>query len=131
MIRGLLPVAVFVALLYGTAANAADQDANTTTAFKRCEALARSELDIANCLDAELARQKTILNVAYTARISGEDPKRVAEISKAQKAWVAFRDADCAAQMVHGGSAGPQSWLACMVRLTAARAVEMETYGSW
>lgn len=52
-------------------------------------------------------------------------------IERAQKAWIAYRDADCEAQMIKGGSAAGQSWLTCMIRLTADRALEMETYGAY
>lgn len=94
-------------------------------------AAASTNVEHGYCLDGELQRQKANLNAAYAERIRGADADFRGRIEKAQRAWIAFRDADCDAQALHGGSGEAASWLTCMVRLTADRAVELERYGAY
>ena len=108
-----------------------DVGAHVTRPYRHCHAAAESEAARSECLDAELTRQKANLNAAFQDRSKDMDPEGRRLLDAAQRAWVTFRDADCKAQMIRGGSAAAQSWLTCMVRLTADRAVEMETYGVW
>jgi uncharacterized protein YecT (DUF1311 family) len=108
-----------------------DEGANVTRAYRQCDAAAKSNVARSVCLEAELTRQKANLNAAFLVRSKDLDPEGLKLLNVAQRAWVTFRDADCKAQMIRGGSAAGLSWLTCMVRLTADRAVEMETYGAY
>lgn len=108
-----------------------DLGSNVSAALRRCMAGAAANVDQGHCLDGELQRQKANLNAAYNERLRGADPAFRLRMEKAQRAWVAFRDADCDAQTLHGGSGAAMSYLTCMVRLTANRAVEMERYGAY
>lgn len=104
---------------------------NVSSAFQRCTSEAESEVEKTACLDAEFTRQKANLEAAYGLRLQQIGAQNASLLRVAEKAWVSFRGADCRAQMIKGGSAATESWLTCMVRLTADRAREMETYGSW
>lgn len=132
-----MKIAVFGALFllftltHGLAAHANEVARNVTPAYLRCEAAASSELDSSLCLEGELSRQKANLKAALSLRLSQMDEEGAGLLRSAQEAWTTFLEADCKAQMIRGGSAASQSWLTCMVRLTANRAIEMETYGIW
>jgi uncharacterized protein YecT (DUF1311 family) len=108
-----------------------DVGAHVTRAYRQCDTAAKSNADRSICLEAELTRQKANLDAAFLVRSNDIDPEGLKLLDAAQQAWVTFRDADCKAQMIRGGSASGLSWLTCLVRLTADRAVEMETYGAW
>lgn len=128
-------IAILVALAVCAAptVGAADNNvgSNVSAAFRRCMASAAANVDQGYCLEGELQRQKANLNAAYDERLRDANPAFRARVEKAQRAWVAFRDADCDAQTLHGGSGATMSYLTCMVRLTANRAVEMESYGAF
>lgn len=128
-------IAIFTAFALcaapGIAAADNDLGSNVSAAFRRCMAGAVANVGQGYCLDGELQRQKANLNAAYNERLRGADPAFRARVEKAQRAWVAFRDAECDAQTLHGGSGAATSYLTCMVRLTANRAVEMERYGAF
>lgn len=131
MIKPLFSLLAVALTIASTPVFANEVGPNVTAAYTRCVNAAASEADQGNCLEGELARQKTNLNAAYAERTRGMDADDLALIQSAQKAWIAFREADCKAQMVKNGSAAGASWLTCMVRLTAARALELEDYGVW
>lgn len=52
------------------------------------------------------------------------------ELIKAQRAWIAFRDAECrfAASGVEGGSAYPEVYQSCQEDLTRARVANFDDY---
>lgn len=104
-----------------------------TPTYAVCLAAAQDEASKGNCLGDELERQNAALKTAFDARAAELGPDYQASMASAQKAWEAYRDADCDAQSIKGGagSGQAQSWLTCMVRLTAARAAEMKDYGAF
>lgn len=104
---------------------------NVSSEYRRCSATAQSSVAEGNCLDEEYARQKANLNRAYRLLMQRQDPKQSDLIESAQKAWLRFRELDCKAQAVKGGSAAYNSHVTCLVRLTANRAREMEGYGAY
>lgn len=126
-------IIIAVALCAAPGVVAADNEvgSNVSAAFRRCMAGAATNVDQGHCLEGELQRQKANLNAAYSERLRGADPAFRSRMEMAQRAWVAFRDADCDAQTLHGGSGAAMSYLTCMVRLTASRALELEGYGAF
>jgi uncharacterized protein YecT (DUF1311 family) len=99
--------------------------------YRRCSTAARSTVDKGNCLDLEYARQKAKLNRAYELLMRGQDGQQTVLIEKAQQSWLQFRELDCEAQAIKGGSAAYISHITCLIRLTADRAREMDGYGRW
>ncbi len=96
-----------------------------------CSALA-TQMEMTACAgrnydaaDAELNR----LWKQLTARLAGNDPAR-AEAVAAQRAWIAFRDAECtfAASSVEGGSIYPMIYTACRQALTEDRSRTLGGY---
>lgn len=55
------------------------------------------------------------------------DESAVAALKTAQRAWIPFRDGNCAAEafMMKGGSAEPLVYYSCLASMTATRADEL------
>jgi uncharacterized protein YecT (DUF1311 family) len=84
---------------------------------------------ILRCGDAEIAVQDARLNNAYKADMAelADGPVAKAALLKAQRAWVAFRDADCATvRVLSGGTIAPIYVQNCYLEHTARRAQALE-----
>ncbi|MCY1648891.1 lysozyme inhibitor LprI family protein [Caulobacter sp. SL161] len=84
---------------------------------------------ILRCGEAELAVQDARLNKAYKADMAdlADSPEAKASLLKAQRAWIAFRDADCATvRALIGGTAAPIYLQNCHLEHTARRAQALE-----
>lgn len=92
-----------------------------------------------SCLTRELSQADTRLNEAYRraqAAIAA-DPQTAADrktvwqdnLTKAQRAWIAFRDADCLFELIgaewHDGSGTTAAQQACVLDKTQRRAKEL------
>lgn len=104
-------------LLFTTLATAADCDNATTQAtMNQCAAQQNKAAD----------KELNSLYQQITARLKGSpDNKKV--LVGAQRAWIAFRDAECkfSASGVEGGSVYPLIYSNCLTDLTKAR---LETF---
>lgn len=99
---------------------AADCDPNAT----------QTELD--ECTGAAFADADRALNTLYAAmkaRLAG-DESTLRLLTVAQRAWVAYRDAECdfAAASVVGGSIYPMIRGQCLTDLTTARVADFRRY---
>lgn len=84
---------------------------------------------ILQCGDAEIAFQDARLNKAYKADMAdlADSPEVKAALLKAQRAWIAFRDADCATVgALSGGTIRPIYMQNCYLQHTARRAQALE-----
>ena len=84
---------------------------------------------ILRCGDAEIAVQDARLNKAYKADMAdlADRPVAKAALLKAQRAWIAFRDADCATVWaLSGGTIAPIYMQNCYLEHTARRAQALE-----
>lgn len=84
---------------------------------------------ILRCGEAEMAFQDARLNKAYKADMAdlAEAPDAKAALLKAQRAWIAFRDADCATvRALIGGTVAPIYMQNCYLEHTARRAQVLE-----
>ena len=100
--------------------------------------MAETQQDMNICAEQDWQSADDELNLAYAkamilmrnidADLPAEDQGAVQNLRNAQRSWVIFRDAACAAEayMMHGGSAEPLLIYGCMTRLTAARAADLE-----
>ncbi len=84
------------------------------------------------CAGRDFAVADAALNAGYgqvTARLKG-DPETAGKLAAAQKAWLAFRDAECAFATAGdaGGSAAPMVVAQCRARLTRARTGDFKAY---
>lgn len=75
------------------------------------------------CDAAELSRRDAQLNDAYRRLMAALPGVRQAKLRSAERAWVAFRDAECdfRASAETGGSDAPLVDAACRLELTAER----------
>jgi uncharacterized protein YecT (DUF1311 family) len=93
---------------------------------------ASTQTDMNLCADQAYRQSDAELNAAYkevTARL--KDSKDAAtRLQAAQKAWLFFRDAECAFSStgVTGGSAYPMVLSQCLDKLTKARTKELRAY---
>lgn len=80
-----------------------------------------------DCIGAELARQERRLDAAYRRARAALPASRRAALTRAQRAWIAFKEAECAFVLdPDGGSLARVAANACVLRMTAARAGELE-----
>lgn len=98
---------------------------------------AGSQMEMTFCAEQDWMAADAALNAAYKTamaaqrRIDADLPadQRGAEdyLRQAQRAWVSFRDAACAAEgyQAHGGSMEPMLIYACRARLTETRARDL------
>ena len=101
-----------------------------------CEG-AVTQLDLNLCTDAAFRAADEALNRAYgdaieAARRYDASPEGQAEatLRAAQRAWIAYRDAACAAEAAlwEGGSAQPMIRSGCLARLTDQRTDDLKAY---
>ena len=131
--RAALVLAATAALL-ATPAAAMDSAAvkpRYTPAFHACLATdeGQTTLGMIECIGAEYAVQDTALNAAYRSLIADMTPDQKAGLKKAQRAWIAFRDADCRARAREDwGTISNVFSNMCMVQRTVERTLELEAF---
>jgi uncharacterized protein YecT (DUF1311 family) len=80
-----------------------------------------------DCIVAETDRQDTKLNENYKSLTSKISPKRKQSLVDAQRAWIAFRDANCKFYGdPEGGTSARLSANECVLNITADRAKELK-----
>ena len=80
-----------------------------------------------DCYGQEAAAWDKRLNIAYAKASSGMEKDALENLRKAQRAWIAWRDATCKQPYLvfQGTMAGPmESW--CLLDITARQAIWME-----
>lgn len=84
------------------------------------------------CLARQLGEADLALNAAYRALIArlGADSPLRAPLTEAQRAWLRFRDAECAfaAAGSRGGSFHPAAQSGCLMGLTRQRLEALQAY---
>lgn len=83
-------------------------------------------------LSADYKKADQALNQTYkdVEKRLVDDPNGKIRLISAQRAWIAFRDAECAFQSSgeDGGTAAPMVVAACRTSLTTARAAQLKGY---
>ncbi len=94
---------------------------------KRTCANPRTQHDMNVCAAQELARADRVLNERYQELAGSMPPVQLELLRTAQRAWIRFRDAECAyqASAFEGGSMQPMVRSSCLARLTEKRAAEL------
>lgn len=79
------------------------------------------------CANADYEAADAKLNAAYKDLVSGNDEKANKLLQTAQRAWIAFRDAECAyaAADSEGGSIYPMEVSQCLTELTNERTKQL------
>jgi len=101
------------------AASAQDEEAQTCPD-------AVSTVDIVECLGELYEDEDARLNAASRAAIEPLDGDRRTQLRDAQRAWVAFRDANCLFYRSGEGTIAAIEGNSCMVDVTRTRADELE-----
>ncbi|MDO8297465.1 MAG: lysozyme inhibitor LprI family protein [Caulobacter sp.] len=113
------------------AVDAVKIEARYTPAFQACldSPDGASTMGMVQCVGVEMQVQDAALNAAYRALIAGMTPDQKAGLQKAQRAWIAFRDADC--QSRYSPDWGSMSTITanmCMLQRTVERTIELEEF---
>ena len=89
---------------------------------------ATTTADMLACADEELRTADTGLNKSYGAFKKGLDAEGAKLLLEAQRAWIKFRDGNCAveADQVRGGSLAPLFQLSCLAEMTKTRADQLD-----
>ncbi len=136
-LAALVPAAVALAgivTLVATPAAATDISAvkaRYTPAFHACLAKEenQSTLGMIECINQEFEVQDAALNAAYRALVADMTSDQKAGLKKAQRAWIAFRDADCRARYSPDwGTFSNLTSNMCMVQRTVERTLELEAF---
>ena len=101
------------------------EDAVTQADINQCADLEYQEADKA--LNEQWARTKEVL-AGWDADIDAPNRGAVADLTKAQRAWITYRDAQCDATgySVWGGSLYQAVILGCLARVTRNRTTELK-----
>lgn len=96
-----------------------------------CQA-AGSMVDTSNCFDQAYSRADAELNTVYRRIMAVLSDDGKAKLKNAQRAWILYRDAACAAEAApyQGGSAFGVARLACLEAATRQRTGFMKS-GLW
>ncbi len=88
---------------------------------------ARTQAAMNQCAGQTLARADTLLNDTYQRVLRTIPPRRVEALRVAQRAWIRFRDAECAFAGAEyaGGSMEPMVRALCLARLTEERTEQL------
>ncbi|QYR52967.1 lysozyme inhibitor LprI family protein [Lysobacter soyae] len=125
----ILHFAAAILILISPVASAQNLDA--TQQYKRCPANAASMADSRRCDSEELDRQKALLTAEYKIITAGASPSATANLDKAQKAWVTYRDLDCKAKSsAIPGSGASDAYFECMLQHIRVRKLQLENYWS-
>ncbi|MDH2050474.1 lysozyme inhibitor LprI family protein [Achromobacter marplatensis] len=122
--------ALAAALVLAASAHAQPQPQTQPQLIKCGNASTQTDLNL--CADQAYRKSDAELNAAYrtvTARLK-DDQTTLAKLQSAQKAWLFFRDAECAFSSggTTGGSAYPMVLSQCLDKLTQTRTKELRAY---
>lgn len=129
-----LPALAALGALVATPALAVDTaavEARYSPAFQQCldSPVGQSTMGTVQCIGDELKVQDAALNAAYRALVADMTPDQKTGLQKAQRAWIAFRDADCAARYSPDwGTLSTVTANMCVLQRTVERTLELEAF---
>ena len=86
-------------------------------------------LGMIECTTTETQRQDAQLNKAYKALMAELKPPRRAQLQDAQRAWLKYRDANCAFYAdLDGGTLARVNANSCLLTATAERVRALESF---
>ena len=101
-------------------------------ALAGCEDTATTQADLNDCAAQSFEKSDTALNGLYRQIMQrlGKGSAEARQLVAAQRAWIAFRDAECdfAASGVEGGSIYPMTVVNCRDALTQKRIDDFKFY---
>jgi uncharacterized protein YecT (DUF1311 family) len=123
-----LGLAAASALLLATSTVLAASETETSQEYSSCIDKANGvNPALIDCALAETKRQDARLNENYKRLMSKLTEERKKALLEAQRAWIMFRDANCAFWDDHaGGQSAAVTAKECILTMTADRASELE-----
>lgn len=106
-------------------------EARYSPAYAQCldQPEGQSTMGMIACTGEELKVQDAALNAAYGKLAAAMNDRQKARLVAAQRAWIAFRDADCAARYDEDwGSLSRVEASGCMLHRTVERTLELERH---
>ena len=91
-----------------------------------CEQSAQTQSQISACAAERAKAADQRLNKAYQDLLRYLDDAETAKLRTAQRAWIAFRDADCAFWGAGEGAIAPMNQANCRADLSDLRTAELE-----
>jgi uncharacterized protein YecT (DUF1311 family) len=115
-------LALILATCLPTVGLAADDDPAETACRQK-----ESDNDIAGCLQRLTGQWDKRLNAAYQTTLkASDDEAQKSALLRAERAWLAFRTANCDWYGTHQGTIRTVYAANCMLDMTRGRAVELE-----
>jgi uncharacterized protein YecT (DUF1311 family) len=121
---------VAVAFIVAADCQAAPQHTQSRPSiFEACDAKAQTQRDLDECADAEYRATKARFEKAWRDVMGYiDDQKQCAELKAAQKAWLAYRDAECSRWANSGGTVEVMQGTLCLAHLTQARIKDLDAW---
>ncbi len=126
-----LALACLIATPVLAAADVSSLESRYTAGYNRCmnSSDGASTMGMIGCITAENAKQDAKLNAAYAKAMADLTPAQKLKLKAAQRAWIAFRDADCASyQDDDWGTLSRINANMCVLHRTVERTIELEDY---
>jgi uncharacterized protein YecT (DUF1311 family) len=117
--RTILPTVIVATLAAG---------AGSAAPAKTCMDTASAQAELTACAVGMAAKADARLNAAYQDILRYVDGDQRTALVKAQRAWIAYRDADCAFVGFGGGSIAPMNEALCRAGLSDDRAKELNLW---
>jgi uncharacterized protein YecT (DUF1311 family) len=126
--RILLTTAFATALAWPASAQA-PTNAQYSPSYNRCQERAASTREIVTCISNELAVQDASLNRRYQQTLRSLNPRQQNRLRAAQRAWIAYREANCASYYDEDwGTITQIGTVACRLDMTVTRRQELDCY---
>jgi uncharacterized protein YecT (DUF1311 family) len=105
-------------------------DVTFSKEYDRCIAASGGvTVSINECTAAETDRWDKRLNASYKTLLATLNPERKKALADAEVAWLKFRDSNCAFIFdPNGGTAAGMVANSCVLRMTAERALELDSF---
>lgn len=126
--KHVLSILAGVMLASCASAAQAQDDASNTPAYVACMDRASGvTVSMRECISEEHARQDALLNEAYRQLIRRLGTEGQTDLRNAQRAWIAFREADCVYRASgETGTMGPVIIDSCWLGFTTERAAKLQ-----
>jgi uncharacterized protein YecT (DUF1311 family) len=121
--RRRLAAIVFSSCLLGAGAHAAKSSASGAD----CDGADLAQVDMTACAYQAFQAQDRELNALYGRLVRQEDAASLRQLQAAQRAWLQFRDLECAYETPDaGGSLAPMETASCQAELTKERILDLK-----
>jgi len=90
---------------------------------------ATTQIDLDMCANKDYGAADKLLNDTYKKVVAAQEGD-TAKLKAAQRAWIAFRDAECTFEVAEneGGTIYPMVYTMCLTKLTKTRTAELNSY---